>query len=164
MIDLVITFGANDRKGIVDAISQRVADLNGNWQQSRLIRLGGKFSGLIHVSIDETQLDELKTQLQSINDVTFQIDRIDQVQSELHTLAFTIFAHDRPGIVRELSALLSKMGINVLELNTNCESAPMSGEMVFAAELVVELPDGVDEEQLASACESLSDDLMIEFD
>ena len=77
--------------------------------------------------------------------------------------------NDRPGIVGELSSLLARLHVNVEELCTHCEDAPMSSEVLFRATAVVSLPTsgsspGLNRDQLQDELEALSDDLMVELE
>jgi glycine cleavage system regulatory protein len=70
---------------------------------------------------------------------------------------------DRPGLVREISQLLSQHGVNVEELTTDRTSAPMSGEMLFRAQARVKVPADVDPTRLRQRIERLATDLTIEI-
>ena len=45
MIPLVLTFVGDDRPGLVNAISEKIAAFGGTWLESRSARLAGKFAG-----------------------------------------------------------------------------------------------------------------------
>jgi glycine cleavage system regulatory protein len=73
-----------------------------------------------------------------------------------------VVGNDREGIVRDVSRALAARGVNVEELDTSCESAPMTGGMLFHADAVLRVPEGQDIEQLRKALEALADDLMVD--
>ena len=50
-----------------------------------------------------------------------------------HRMRLAITGGDRPGIVRDVSRILSERGVNVEELESQMASAPMSGEPMFVA-------------------------------
>ena len=54
--ELVVTFVGDDRPGIVQEMSQRVTARDGNWLESQMTRLAGKFAGVARVSVDEDRL------------------------------------------------------------------------------------------------------------
>jgi glycine cleavage system regulatory protein len=70
---------------------------------------------------------------------------------------------DRPGLVREISDLLAGRGINIEELRTDCFSAPMSGELLFRAQVRVDVPATISAAQLRRDLERLAGDLMVEI-
>ena len=46
----VITFIGDDRPGLVEQVASVIENNRGNWHESRLSQLGGKFAGLVPVS------------------------------------------------------------------------------------------------------------------
>ena len=75
-----------------------------------------------------------------------------------------LVGNDRPGIIKEISAAVSALGINVKRLNTECMPAPMSSEPLFKAVAILEVPEGITLEQLQERLEKLADDLIVEID
>ncbi len=45
---LVVTITCSDRPGIVERVTDVVVTHGGNWEESRLARLGGDFAGIVH--------------------------------------------------------------------------------------------------------------------
>jgi glycine cleavage system regulatory protein len=74
-----------------------------------------------------------------------------------------LVGQDRPGIVREISSALAALGVNVQDLRTVVESAPMSGETLFRAEAELAPPEDVPLESIRSALENLADELMVDI-
>jgi glycine cleavage system regulatory protein len=74
-----------------------------------------------------------------------------------------VIGHDRPGIVREISQVLAQHQVNVEELTTDCDSAPMSGERLFRATARVRLPAAYPLAELRHALEQIASDLMVDI-
>jgi glycine cleavage system regulatory protein len=53
MAQLVLTVIAPDRPGIVEAISKTALAHGANWEASRMVRLGGRFAGVLLVSVED---------------------------------------------------------------------------------------------------------------
>ena len=49
---LVLTVIADDKPGIVEKLSSVIADHHGNWLESRMAQMAGKFAGILRISID----------------------------------------------------------------------------------------------------------------
>ena len=60
---LVLTFVGDDRPGLVNAISEKIADFGGTWLESRSVRLGGKFAGVVLVRVPDEALIPLESAL-----------------------------------------------------------------------------------------------------
>jgi glycine cleavage system regulatory protein len=73
-----------------------------------------------------------------------------------------LVGHDRPGILREVSAVLAAHAVNVEELATERVSGPMDGAMLFQARATVLLPPGLAFPVLRSALEKIAADLMVD--
>ena len=73
-----------------------------------------------------------------------------------------IVGQDRPGIVREISRVLARRGVNVEELETECQSAAMSGEMMFTARAKVRVPAACSVGDLRGELEKIGQDLIVE--
>ncbi len=65
---LVFTFISDDRPGLIESISDTVARHAGNWLDSRMSQLAGKFAGIIRVGVDEESANDLTRALQSLRD------------------------------------------------------------------------------------------------
>jgi glycine cleavage system regulatory protein len=78
-------------------------------------------------------------------------------------VALSVVGNDKPGIVKEVAQVLHALGVNVKELETSREPAPMSSEMLFRAELVLTVPDNVSLDEVENAIEVLGSDLMVDF-
>ncbi len=165
---LVLTVSGPDRPGLVETLSQAVANHQGSWLESRMTRLAGHFAGVLRVSVPEEQVDALTQTLQSLGPESL---RVSVVRSELKPLVadarklrLEVLGSDRPGIVRELSQALADRGINVDELRTEIMSAPMSGELLFLANAELQIPADLDLELLRKDLEALAHELMVDID
>lgn len=167
MKSLILSVIADDRPGIVEQLSDCIAGCHANWLESRLANLAGKFAGIIRLEVpadsEQTLTDSLKgLQSQGIRVIIDQAEPM--AESALEALTLVVTGSDRTGIVREITSLLAKRTVNVQELSSHCENAPMSGDRLFQARLSVILPPHLSSDDLAQALEALSDDLVIDFE
>lgn len=163
----ILTLIGDDRPGLVDSLAQVVKQHNGNWLESRLANLAGKFSGIVLVAIPADQTNNFENAILDLKDSGLSVRATkasDYKYAGRHTETMRVLANDRPGILSEVSAALAKLGVNVEELTTDCKPAPMSSEMLFKAIAKISIPDNVNDEQLTEALEELADDLVVEFD
>jgi len=163
-----------DRPGLVEEVAAVVASHGGNWLESRMAHLAGKFAGILRVEISLDKADSLLAALTALEGRGLKVvgepsggspSSIEAaVAASLgRTLDLELVGLDRPGIVREISQLLANSGANVEELSTDRTSAPMSGEMLFVAKARVRLPNDSDLANLRAALERLANDLMVEI-
>jgi glycine cleavage system regulatory protein len=137
MTDLVLTLIGPDQPGLVEALAEVVAGHGGNWLESRMAHLAGKFAGILRVEVPPAQVAPLSAALAGLQERGLRVIAEPSEASEspaidqARTMDLELVGLDRPGIVREISQILARSGANVEELSTNRSSAPMSGEMLF---------------------------------
>jgi glycine cleavage system regulatory protein len=165
---LVVTVSGPDRPGLVETLSEAVANHQGSWLESRMARLAGQFVGVLRVSVPEEQVDALARALQSLEPESLKISvartELEPSASDARELRLEILGSDRPGIVHDISQALADRDINVDELRTEIMSAPMSGELLFLANAELLIPAGLDLELLRKDLEALAHELMVDID
>ncbi|HVZ75199.1 MAG TPA: ACT domain-containing protein [Polyangia bacterium] len=167
MTDLVLTLIGPDRPGLVQAVAGIVAEHGGNWLESRMTHLAGKFAGILRAELPPERAPAAlaalaKLESQGLKIVAETVARADREAAE-RTMDLELLGLDRPGIVREIAQLLASCGVNVEELTTDRKSAPMSGEILFEAHAHVRVPGSADLGALRTALERIANDLMVEI-
>ena len=166
--ELVITFVGADRPGIVQDMSQRVTARGGNWLESQMTRLAGKFAGVARVSVPDTVFAGLVQDLESMPGISVMLEAPTQSPEDLQALSFvlSIIGPDRPGILSEVSGALLGKGVNVVELETRVGPAPMTGDQTFFAEAKILVPASVSmtvlQDQLNEIADALALDIRLE--
>lgn len=164
---MVLTLIGPDRPGLVDALSTTIAEHEGNWMESRMSRLAGRFAGILRVTVPETRTDalcEALGQLESLGlSVVIEGTGAEAQATSGHSLTLDLLGRDHPGIVRAISHALAGRGINIEELETDSTSAPMSGETLFRASAQLGLPADLGTEELRQTLEELAGDLMVDI-
>lgn len=164
---LLISFIADDRPGLVQSLSEAVAAHGGNWLESRMAHLAGRFAGVLRIEAPAERVDGLAAALHGLESsglrLVLEKDAGAASPGPLHAMEIELLGLDRPGLVREISDLLAGRGINVEELRTDRFSAPMSGELLFRAQVRVDVPENVSAAELRKDLERLASDLMVEI-
>ena len=159
---LVMTVIGPDRPGLVDELAATVSEHGGNWLESRMAQLGGHFAGILRVECGEEECGTLLGALRGLEGLEVHAAReIALEEGSRRQLRFDVMGNDRPGIVKQLAAVLAGAGANVEELSTHLESAPHAGHPVFRATGTVGVAAEIDEADLVASLESLSDDLSV---
>lgn len=162
----VMTLLGRDQPGIIEAISAVVAQHGANWEESRMARLSGRFAGFIRISAPDDVAAEVEAGLLALGreGLDIRVDRSDddEASGEVSRVALALVGQDRPGILREITSALASKNVNVIRLETDCRSAPMSGEMLFHAEADLLCPADIDFDALRETLERLGQDMMVE--
>ena len=163
---LVLTVIGRDRPGLVERLAALIADHGGNWLESRMSRLGGEFAGILRLALPANRAADLREALTNLSTAGLSaIAREDlETPAAPHRLAeLELVGQDRPGIVRQIAAALAAHGVNVEELETECVSAPMSGETLFKEHARLALPPGIDLARLRAELERIAADLLVDL-
>ncbi|MEM6279006.1 MAG: ACT domain-containing protein [Verrucomicrobiota bacterium] len=166
---LIVSVVGPDRPGLVQDLSAVVTEAGGNWEGSRLMQLAGQFAGMVHVVIPQASLPQLEASLSGLEERGLRVSVIhagDESADMAETgkkIQLEVVGQDRSGIVAAISESLASLGVNVIELATDCKPAAWSGETHFFTEATVSLPPELEEDDLRKQIESIADDLMVEF-
>ncbi|MBD9482903.1 glycine cleavage system protein R [Pseudomonas sp. PDM14] len=166
MDHLVLTVIAPDQPGLVERIAQCIAAHGGNWLESRMSRMAGQFAGILRVAVPAEGYDELVEGLQGLNEHGIRVLLAEsgiEPSCTWKPILLDLVGNDRPGIVRDITRLLSENGINLEHLTTEVAPAPMSSEPLFHAEAVLAVPLTLSLDLLRDKLEDLADDLMVEL-
>ncbi len=163
---LVMTIIGEDRPGLVESVAALVAGHGGNWLESRMSRLGGQFAGILRIEIPSEAEPTLIQALQSLSarglTVVAHSEAPESAPLPGHRCVLEVVAQDRPGIVRQITSALAGYGVNVEDLETECESAAMSGETLFKARATVSIPPSADTSAIRQTLEKIAADLIAE--
>ena len=164
----IVTFIGDDRPGLVEQLSSAIERCGGNWQESRLSQLGGKFAGLVLVTLAEDAGDNLERALKGLasSGISVRVTpaSVAAAPAAGQRITLAVLGPDRPGIVREISRALAAEKVNVIDMESEVSSAPMSGEPLFRAEILAEIPQGASQEALTDALDGIAEQMTLEID
>ena len=127
-------------------------------------RLAGKFAGIVKVGIGADRAAALQSALGNLPGLAVRSEVSEEGGAPgRRRLRMSLVGHDRIGIVREVSMALARHGVNVEELSTRTESAPMSAEVLFHAQAELTADPAVDVRSLVAELERISNDLMVDI-
>jgi glycine cleavage system regulatory protein len=162
---LVLTVIGDDRAGLVAALSTAISAHGGNWERSQMAELAGKFAGIVVVAVPDEQSKQLLSALATL-DGLLEVAAYPGVDSARagNRLTIDLLGNDRPGIVREVSAVLSRRGLSIESIETGTREAPMAGGQLFEAHVVVGVPSGTDLAGVRADLERLTAELLVDLD
>lgn len=167
---LVLTLIGADRPGLVEAVAKAVAEEGGNWVESRMARLAGKFAGVLRVEVPAERAGSLREALAGLKARGLAIQCEEAVPDVPETgggagavLVLEVIGHDRPGIMRDVSRAIAQRHVNVIALESEVFSAAMSGEQMFRAMCQLRAPAGVAMEDLRASLEAIASELQVDI-
>ena len=168
MRTLVLTVIGPDRPGLIEGLSRQIAAHGGSWDESRMARLAGHFAGVVQIQIPEEHAAGLIGALPELAARGLAASVVDSESPSAPlgagvALRLEVVGQDRPGIVRDLSRALASLAINVQDLWTRVENAPMSGERLFRARAELAPPPGLGRDTIRQTLERLAADWMVDL-
>jgi len=142
MKSIIITVLGNDKPGLVDTLSDFIVKHNGDWIDSRMSHLGGKFAGILSINISAVDAEKF---IKDISNTELGLQILCEVTEpsiaeEFNNYHIDLIGQNRPGIIHEISHVLAEYKANVEGLSSEIVEAPMSGEQLFKAHINIHLP------------------------
>lgn len=167
---LVLSIHCEDKPGVIKSVAKVVAEHNGNWLESRFSQLAGLFAGIVRVSVDQDDISELTEALSDLQEVgLFVTTHTEPPQGQKAPEEPTKKAHfhalgpDKPGIVKEFTQAFIQAQLNICSINSKISSMPYSGDPLFEAEGVLDIPETLDVLELQDTLSETADAIGIDF-
>jgi glycine cleavage system regulatory protein len=162
---VILNVIGSDRPGLTQALADAVHGAGGNWLESHLSRLGGKFVGAVLVELEDGKLASLEQQVRKVDASGLQVAIAfagDEAAPAGGGLSFELVGQDRPGIVREVTGVLAALGVNIEDFTSATEPSAHSGGQLFRAGAKLSLPQGTSPDQVRDALEAISGEIMVD--
>ena len=163
---LVLTVVGDDRAGLVTALAEVVSAHGGNWEHSQLAELAGTFAGIVVVSVPDDRVGALRESLALLDGmlkVTVHAGTAGGAPDDRPQLTFGVLGNDHPGIVRDISGVLSRHQISIEDFASETREAPMAGGRLFEASVVARVPRDADLVAVRADLEELAAEIMVEI-
>lgn len=166
-LNLILSFITDDRPGVIETLANLVSEHQGNWLESRLSQLSGKFAGIIQINVKAEHAESLKQALMALNTAGYQLQLDDSntdTPAKLDTHQLKVIGLDRSGIVKEITRALAQQGLNILECHTDLSSAPMTGETLFHAHIEFSVSTNFSRDDIQSQLDDIAAQLAIDIE
>lgn len=164
---LVFTVIAQDRPGLVERLADAIEQAGGNWVESSMARLGGEFAGIVSVEIQDDAIDNLHAHFDRLLTdgiaITLRSDVHKNQEPAGKAAHLDLVSQDHPGILRQITHVLTRHGVSIEQLETAVVAGSMSGERLFKATADLRLPDGMEPSVLSDALQATAADMMADL-
>ncbi len=157
----------DDRPGLTQSLADAIVEADGNWLESHFATLGGKYVGSVLVELPPEKLDDLEQAAGRMDASGFRVSVLPTATGMTPSgqpLRFELVGKDRPGIVREVSTALASLGVSIDDLETGTEEGAMFGGTLFRAKARVLVPKGTPLEDVRTALENISGEIMVDIE
>jgi glycine cleavage system regulatory protein len=163
---LVLSVVGSDRPGLTEALAAAVLSAGGNWLESHLSQLGGLYVGSVLVELDAGSVDALRSAARTVDAKGLEVRIVPATEALGATgeaVYFALVGQDRPGIVRQVTATLSGLDVNIETFETRISAEAYSGIPLFHMEARLRLPPGLAASGVQAALEQISAEIMVDM-
>jgi glycine cleavage system regulatory protein len=166
MPSMILNVSGSDRPGLTEALATAVLSAGGNWLESHLSRLGGLYVGSVLVEVPPGAEADLRAAVAAVDANGLEVRLTPALESAApaagETLAFSLVGQDRPGIVRQVTAALAGLGVNIETFETGVSPEPHTGGQLFRMDARLRLPAGRRAAEVQAALEAISAEIMVD--
>ena len=133
----------------------------GKWLVSKINYLDTHISAVIKIEVPTAHKRAVQDYFASQDNllVTF-TDALETIIESQHT-QLKVDAEDRAGIVNDISNILQKESVELIDMDSHRIGVPANGSSVFTATLSLKLPLSTNINDLAAEIEALSNDMVV---
>jgi glycine cleavage system regulatory protein len=165
MATLILSVSGSDRPGLTQALAAAVLAAGGNWLESHLSQLGGLYVGSVLVELEEGAVERLRAAVRDVDAHGLEVriaPALDAPVAAGAAIDFSLVGQDRPGIVHQVTALLSDLGANIEAFDTRLSIEAHTGAPLFHMEARLRLPPALAADTVQAALEAISGEIMVD--
>jgi glycine cleavage system regulatory protein len=164
---MVLSVVGSDRPGLTKALAAAVVAAGGNWLESHLSRLGGLYVGSVLIALEADGADGLRSAVRTVDAHGLDVRIVPAVEgpgaADGETLHFGLVGQDRPGIVNQVTGVLSRLNANIEAFETWVSAEPHSGVPLFHMDARLRLPPELQAGEVQAALEEISAEIMVDI-
>ncbi len=166
MATLILSVIGSDRPGLTQALARAVLSAGGNWLESHLSQLGGLYVGSVLVELDADRVEALREAVSTVDAEGLEVriaPTVESGQAQGDVVRFSLVGGDRPGIVHQVTGVLSGLDANIEAFETHLSVEPHSGGPLFHMDARLRLPPTLKAEAVQAALEAISGEIMVDI-
>jgi len=150
---LILTAVGPDRVGLVERIAEFIARHGCNIEDSKMAVFCGEFAVIVLISGDGNKLVKVANDYREIEaetglTISLKTPATRKTEESFLPYKLTVSCMDHPGIVYQISNVLSSMSVNIESMETKTYAAPISGTPIFQLEADLAVPTRTNVNQL----------------
>lgn len=166
MATLILSVIGSDRPGLTQALAGAVLSAGGNWLESHLSQLGGLYVGSVLVELEADRIEALREAVSAVDAEGLEVriaPTIEGASAEGDLVRFSLVGGDRPGIVHQVTGVLTGINANIEAFETHLSVEPHSGAPLFHMDARLRLPPSLKAEAVQAALEEISGEIMVDI-
>lgn len=166
MATLILSVIGSDRPGLTQALAAAVLAAGGNWLESHLSRLGGLYVGSVLVELEAGRVEALRAAVREVDAQGLEVriaPAVEAAGAAGEAVDLSLVGQDRPGIVHQVTGVLSAVGANIEAFETHISVEAHSGAPLFHMDARLRLPPALKADAVQAALEEISAEIMVDI-
>jgi glycine cleavage system regulatory protein len=162
-VQIMITVSGSNQVDLIKVLSDKTHALGGKWLNSKISHIDNYVAGLIKIELQAGNVEKLLAEFKTI-DINIESVDLGSVTHEKATpLNLCIDGKDRPGLVRNITQVLSDNSIQVDNMECNRLGVPAIGATLFTSHFKIVVDEQFNKSALISSLQEIADDLIIDL-
>lgn len=162
-VQIVVTVSGSNQVDLIKVLSEKTHRLDGKWLNSKISHIDDYFAGLIKIEIGSDNVKKLVDEFKVLG-INVEAAVLRPVSQEKNTyLHLNIDAKDRPGLVSQISEVLSAHSIKVENMECHRLGLPDISGIIFTSQFKIAVSEGFNKELLLESLQEIADDLKIDL-
>ncbi|WP_028864060.1 glycine cleavage system protein R [Psychromonas aquimarina] len=162
-VQIMVTVSGSNQTDLVKVLSEKTHALDGKWLNSRISHIDDYFAGLIKIEIKAENVATLLSEFKALDIHVEAVEQGSVSQTKSTHLNLSIDAKDRPGLVSQISQVLSENSIKVEDMQCHRLGLPDIGGTVFTSQFKIAVSDSFNKDQLINSLQEIDTDLVIDL-
>lgn len=161
-VEFIVSMIGPDSIKIVSDVKHNTQAHGGEWLSSKFMHMDGQFSALLKIKVAAVKAEALREYFSSLPDVEVQINPVDEsFDRHGHLIQVCIEGRDHLGLINEIAESLRSLDVFIVHLECNRLSVLASGENVLMLDATLNVPEGIEAEEVKDQLEALEDSLVV---
>lgn len=158
--ELILVAVGPDQVGLVQALSEFIANHGGSIEDSRMAVLSGEFAFMALISGESRSLVNISRESMDLGtrtglNIWVKLPSGKKAVEPSLPYKLTASCMDHPGVVYKISSTLSAVGVNIESMDTQTYEAPVSGTPIFKMEALLTVPARLNVNQLRDSLSAI---------
>ncbi|GIU23486.1 transcriptional regulator [Shewanella schlegeliana] len=159
----VTTVSGVTEAGIIKSLAEITRKHGGEWQMSKVIKLGGQFTALFEMAIEVESLSQLESDFETHFPTLYfsYAPAPERASSTYQSVKLLFDCNDRPGLTRDIDNTLADLEVELESLESHRLAVIGLGTAVFSSTLKLAIPESITCEKVIESLEGLGSDVRV---
>lgn len=162
-VQIMVTINGSNQVDLVKILSEKTHNLDGQWLKSKISHIDDYFAGLIKIEISSDNVKNLIAEFKALG-IKVEVTPLEPgSQGPTTYLDLNIDAKDRPGLVGQISQVLSDHSIKIENMESHRLGGADIGGAIFTCQFKIAVSESFNKELLISSLQEIAADLVIDL-